>query len=80
MPHINFSTNASTRSATITASDSAVFEPTRSIWCVADGSAVMRFADDSADETYELVSGMVYPFCITMLKSSGTTATIKGLW
>lgn len=61
----------------ITANGST-FEPTRAITVNADGNANLTFRDGTT-ATVNLKAGAVYPFSITSVAASGTTATgIKG--
>lgn len=48
----------------------------RAIHVNADGTAVVRLEDDSADATLILKAGQVYPYRVKIVRNNGTTANM----
>lgn len=61
------------------ASDNPLF--TRGIIVSADGNLVVEFANDPAGtyRTIAVLAGVVYPFCVSMVRTSSTATGIIGL-
>lgn len=61
--------------AAITPHADTVISRTAAITCTGDGTAVVRFAQATADVTVQLNAGQVYPYQIIACRATGTTAT-----
>lgn len=57
-------------------SDATLAVIPRSIHVNADGTAVVRLEDDSADVTLVLNAGQFYPYRVKIVRNSGTTASM----
>ncbi|NLS19889.1 hypothetical protein HGP16_25455 [Rhizobium sp. P40RR-XXII] len=57
------------------------FTATRKIICAAGGTLAVRFANDAADRSLTLLSGVEYNFSIVAVRVTGTSATgIVGMY
>ena len=61
--------------------DTNTFEVTRAIHCGSDGS-IKVMMEDGTTETFNVVTGALYPYRIKRLYSTGTTAAavVSGLY
>lgn len=75
------SIGAARSAVAITPHATDVIQETRAIMVGVAGTVACRFAQDSADVTLTLNEGQIYPFGITAVRITGTTATgIVGLY
>jgi hypothetical protein len=57
------------------------FTGTRKVICAAGGTLAVRFANDTADRSLTLLSGVEYNISIVAVRATGTTATgIVGMY
>lgn len=59
----------------ITPHASNAIKPTRAIICNVAGDIACRFVNSAADTTLTLLAGVVYPFSVSHVRITGTTAT-----
>lgn len=52
---------------------------TTGVLCTVAGNAAVYFRNSSSSVTLALLAGVVYPFRLTRVLSTGTTATLIGL-
>jgi hypothetical protein len=58
------------------AADQVLTVYARGFYVSGNGNIVMRGPDDTADQTYTgVVAGQYYPFCVALIRKTGTTAT-----
>lgn len=65
--------------ATAAGTETEFSETTRAFICSTAGSLICRFANDTADQTLEVVAGVQYSAALTHVRS-GSTAEIVGMW
>lgn len=59
----------------VTASDSALIATTRGLMVSVAGDVAVQFEDGSTATIVSAVAGVVYPFAVTKVLSTGTAAT-----
>lgn len=61
--------------ATVTPSDSAVIATTRGIMVSVAGDVAVQFENGTSATIASAIAGVVYPFAVTKVLSTGTAAT-----
>ena len=74
--HLGNPTSPADVGVAVTPSDSTVIGRTKGLYIGVTGSLVVTFAADQSTGTFvSVIGGSIYPFAVTQVKATGTTAT-----